>query len=192
MSLKEKKLKNSSLIKKALYFAAEKHDGQYRKGGRVPYIVHPVQVALGVSKYTNDEKIIAVAFLHDVIEDCPDVSISLLRKEFGGYIAQLVDEVSLLKKKQYATWKEKKLEYLEKIKHASKNALIIVAVDKMNNLQAYFNALKKEGKASMRDFRGTPDEYRWYYTEIENILVSRLGKHSVVKDYIKTWKLYKK
>ncbi len=191
MSLKEKKLKNISLTKKALCFAAEKHDGQYRKGGRVPYIVHPVQVAFGVSKYTDDEEVVAAALLHDVLEDCDNVSVGLLRKEFGNRVTQIVNEVSLLKNKKHTTWKEKKLSYLKKIKKASKSALVIIAVDKMQNLQAYFNALKKMGTAGMLDFKGTPDEYHWYYTEIENILVSRLGKHPAVKDYIKMWKLYK-
>ena len=119
-------------IKKALYFATEKHDGQYRKGsGRVPYIAHPVQVAFIVSTYTKDAEVIAAAFLHDVIEDCPNVSVNLLRKEFGNKIAQLVDEVSLVANKKFATWKERKEIYLKKIKDASKEALIIVAVDKV-------------------------------------------------------------
>ena len=108
--------KEHSSIKRALYFAAQKHDGQYRKGGRVPYIVHPVLVALSLSEYTDDERIITAALLHDVLEDCPDVSLTHLQEEFGQHIAQLVDEVSLVKEEEYATWKEKKMAYLEKIK----------------------------------------------------------------------------
>jgi len=181
----------SPLIKKALYFSAEKHDGQYRKGsGRVPYIVHPVQVAFGVATYTNNEEIIAAAFLHDVIEDCPKVSTNLLQKEFGNQIAQLVDEVSFVKDKQYATWKEKKQAYLEKIKHVSKDALVIIAVDKVNNLRSYFDTLKEKNNSLIKNFGGTPDEYFWYYGEISNILTSELGNHPSVKDYIKTLQLY--
>ena len=182
----------SPIIKKALYFAAERHDGQYRKGGRVPYIVHPVQVALGVCAYTDDEEIIAAAFLHDVLEDCADVSIGLLQKEFNDRIAQMVSEVSLVEGEKYATWKEKKEAYLTKIKKASKGALIIVAVDKMNNLRAYFDALRERGDAVARYFGGTPDEYRWYYTEIGTILMSTLGEHPVVKNYIAIWQSYQK
>jgi len=80
-------------IKKALYFACEKHDGQYRKGGRIPYIAHPVLVVFGVQKYTSDEDVIATALLHDVLEDCPDVSIDILQKEFGDRITNLVKEM---------------------------------------------------------------------------------------------------
>lgn len=181
----------SSLIKKAVYFAAQRHDGQYRKGTLVPYFAHPFLVAINVSKYTKNQEVVAAALLHDTIEDCPDVSIPILKKEFGNNIAQLVNCVTFLVKKQYSTWKEKKLDYLEKIKHTSKNALIIIAADKMNNMEAYFTALKKEGKNKMKGFGGTPDEYHWYYAEIEKILISKLGKCPIVKDYIKIRKLYK-
>lgn len=181
------------LIKKALCFAAEKHDGQYRKGGRVPYIVHPVQVAFGVSTYTNNEEVIAAAFLHDVLEDCSNVSVDLLREEFGNKVTQIVYEMSLDKYVEYKNWKEKKKLYLAKINEASEEALVIVAVDKMSNLRAYFDALRNKGANEIaRYFGGTPNEYRWYYEEIGNILVSTLGEHPVAKDYMEAWRSHQK
>ena len=36
--------KNLDLIKKAYFYAKEKHEGQFRKSGD-PYIQHPVEVA---------------------------------------------------------------------------------------------------------------------------------------------------
>lgn len=181
------------LIKKAIYFAAEKHDKQYRKGTRVPYITHPMYVAFEIQKYTKNKQVIVATILHDVLEDCPGVSLSLLQKEFGKDVAKLVNEVSFLKNKKYKNWKEKKQAYLEKIKHVSKDALIIIAVDKMHNMQAYFDALKKKDESALaRDFNGIPADYRWYYEEIGNILTSFLGKHAVVKDYLKIWRSYKK
>ena len=182
----------SPLVKKSLYFAAQKHDGQYRKGNHVPYITHPVQVAFSVSSYTNNEEIIAAAFIHDVLEDCDNVSLSFLKKEFGDKVAKLVNEVSFVKNKKYSTWKDKRKKQLLKIKRASKDALLIIAVDKMVNFQSYFDALKKKGAKIQRDFGGTPDEYRWFYTEIENILKFVLGNHPIAKDYTLLWKLYKK
>lgn len=175
----------TSRIKKALYFAAEKHDGQYRKGGRIPYIVHPVLVALNVMAYTNDEEIISAAILHDVLEDCPNVSFSILQNEFGHRTAQLVSEVSFLqdKKNVPVSWKERKEIYLAKIKNISIDALLIVASDKINNMQAYFGALQSNGDTIAHHFGGTPDEYYWYYTKIKDILDIKLGKHPIVRDY---------
>lgn len=182
----------SRFIKKALYFAAEKHDGQYRKGSRVPYIAHPVQVAFGVRAYTDDEGIIAAALLHDTLEDCPDVSVALLEKEFSDRVARIVNEISFIGDEKHVTWKEKKEAYLTKIKKASKEALVIVAVDKMCNFKAYFDALRKRDGVVARYFGGTPEQYRWYYTSIGNILTLALGEHPAAKDYTAAWQKYNK
>lgn len=170
----------SGTVKKALYFAAQKHHGQFRKGGSVPFIVHPFLVGYCVSEYSKDEDVIAAAFLHDVIEDC-GISMDFLEKEFNGRIAGMVDEVSLLGK--YKNWKEKKEAYLLKIKQASVEALIIVGVDKMNNMQAYFEFKKNRTQEVSSFFGGTHEEYRWYYKTVADILKSKLGEHPIVKDY---------
>lgn len=61
--------------RRALAFAMEKHDGQYRKIGhgdeRVPYINHPLlltchALALGL----EDDNLLSACLLHDVCEDC--------------------------------------------------------------------------------------------------------------------------
>ncbi len=61
--------------KKALAFAREKHNGQYRKPGhsdeRIPYIYHPLlltchALALGL----EDDDLLSACLLHDVCEDC--------------------------------------------------------------------------------------------------------------------------
>lgn len=181
----------SPLIKKALYFSAEKHDGQYRKGGNVPYIVHPVLIALGVREYTNEERVLVAALLHDVLEDCADVSVDMLRKEFGEDVSSLVCEVTHKHQNGGETWKEKKGTYVKKINDMSKNALLIIAVDKMCNMKAYFDAVSEGSNEAIKYFKGTPDEYRWYYNAIGDVLAEKLGAHPVVKDYQELLKLYK-
>lgn len=61
--------------KRALAFAREKHDGQYRKPGhsneRIPYIYHPLlltchALALGL----EEDDLLSACLLHDVCEDC--------------------------------------------------------------------------------------------------------------------------
>ena len=60
---------------KALAFAKEKHNGQFRKPGhgteRIPYIYHPLlltchALALGL----EDDDLLSACLLHDVCEDC--------------------------------------------------------------------------------------------------------------------------
>jgi len=55
---------------KALAFAREKHNGQFRKSGE-PYIVHPLMMACNaVSMGIKEDAIVATILLHDVCEDC--------------------------------------------------------------------------------------------------------------------------
>lgn len=83
------------LIKKAAKFAAKAHGdiGHRRKYTNEPYIVHPAQVAMMVSKFTDDVAMIAAAWLHDTVEDTP-VTIDDIRREFGDDVGDLVSDLS--------------------------------------------------------------------------------------------------
>ncbi len=178
----------SQLIKKALYFAAEHHNGQYRKGGQIPFIVHPILVSYNILKYTDDEEIISAGLLHDVLEDCPSVSEEDLEKNFGKRITSIVKEVSFLEKDkdQTLTWRENKTNYINKLKNISNDALLIITSDKMSNLEAYFTGVKEKNPAIETSFKGSVDDYIWYYKQIEKVLIESLGNnHNAVKDYVK-------
>ena len=58
------------MVEEARSFAEKAHEGQFRKGTKRPYIVHPLEVAKIVSTMTDDEEIISAALLHDTLEDC--------------------------------------------------------------------------------------------------------------------------
>ena len=57
------------MIRRAAKFAERAHEGMMRKGGRIPYIYHPMEVALIVAQMTEDQEVISAAYLHDVLED---------------------------------------------------------------------------------------------------------------------------
>ena len=49
------------MIQKAAEFAAYAHAGALRKGSKLPYIVHPREVAMIVAMMTEDPEVIAAA-----------------------------------------------------------------------------------------------------------------------------------
>ena len=49
------------MIDKAITFATKAHEGQFRKGTKLPYIVHPLEVGVIVSRMTQDKEVIAAA-----------------------------------------------------------------------------------------------------------------------------------
>ncbi len=62
----------STLVARALLFAARAHWGQRRKGNETPYVLHPIRVALSLARCGHcDPSVLAAALLHDVVEDTP-------------------------------------------------------------------------------------------------------------------------
>ena len=83
------------LVKRAKIYAREAHQriDQRRKYSNLPYHVHLDAVAELVSSVTDDEEMIAAAWLHDVVEDTP-ATLEDLEQEFGSDVAQLVKELT--------------------------------------------------------------------------------------------------
>lgn len=85
-----------TLVIRAYAFAAWKHRGQKRKGGRgEPYINHCIDVTerLWVTGGVRDINIITAAILHDTVEDT-DATRDEIAHEFGDTVARIVMEVT--------------------------------------------------------------------------------------------------
>src|SRR5574344_658310 len=84
-------------IKKAYFFAYDKHLGQKRLTGE-DYIVHPLSVAAILAEKMNaDCDTLCAALLHDVIEDC-NVSDNDIETNVGKEVAFLVEGVNKINK----------------------------------------------------------------------------------------------
>jgi (p)ppGpp synthase/HD superfamily hydrolase len=87
---------NEGLLNKAYVYAMQKHGHQRRASGD-PYFSHPLEVAAILTDMHMDEATIAVALLHDTIEDT-----TATRQEidelFGADLGKLVEGLTKLKK----------------------------------------------------------------------------------------------
>jgi (p)ppGpp synthase/HD superfamily hydrolase len=75
--------------------AADKHCGQKKQAEAVPYIAHPVRVALIVSCSFGccEQDVVAAALLHDVLEKT-DATSEWLRRKVGTTITGMVECLS--------------------------------------------------------------------------------------------------
>ena len=91
---------DKALIEDAFQLAKEAHAPQSRDSG-LPYILHPLAVALVVVKEMRQKgaAIVAAALLHDVVEDTPH-TIEEIRERFGDDVAFLVAAVTKPNKNQ--------------------------------------------------------------------------------------------
>lgn len=91
---------DKELVEEAFLLAKEAHKDQMRASG-IPYILHPLDVAIIVIKEMRQQgaAIIAAALLHDVVEDT-DYTIRDIHSNFGLDVAFLVDAVTKPNKEQ--------------------------------------------------------------------------------------------
>ena len=148
------------MIQQAARFAAEAHEGKMRKGSEIPYIVHPLETAVIVSRMTEDPELISAALLHDVLEDT-EVTFEELSELFGKRVADLVAAESEDKRK---TWKERKQATIERLASASRQEKLLCLADKLSNLRSTTADYLLKGEAVWLKFRmRDKKEHEWYY-----------------------------
>jgi (p)ppGpp synthase/HD superfamily hydrolase len=164
----------AAFVGRALAFALEKHAGQTRKGRPdIPYASHPLRVAGLVLEHGGDATQLAVALLHDVIEDC-GVGDAELARRFGTEVAQAVRALSDVLEgdtpRQKSPWRERKLRFVERLAGVDARARLVAACDKLDNLSALVADLETEGLATLERFTGKPRQIRWYHEEVARAL----------------------
>ena len=164
----------NSPVFKAIDIAVRAHNGQYRKGTRVPYICHPLNAARILAVHGYDEGLVAAAVLHDVLEDST-CSIQSLLEQFGSRIAGIV--LILSNCMDAPTWMEKKKQTIIRLASADNDALRVALSDKLSNLIDIENDCSLVGDAVWERFNGSRDELAWYYGELLNLFSSRFSEY---------------
>lgn len=111
-----------SIVSKALLFATEHHQHQHRKGTKIPYMAHLLNVCKLLAENECSDEILVAALLHDVVEDT-DVTIEEVEEKFGGHVADIVKgatELDKLEKKaieKESSWQERKTHTIHFLEH---------------------------------------------------------------------------
>ena len=170
------------MIKRAIAFATQAHEGQFRKGTTRPYIVHPLEVGEIVAAMTDDAEIISAAILHDTVEDC-GVTREELCERFSERVAHLVMQESEDKSK---TWMERKGATIEHLKAAPREVQMIGPADKLSNMRDIDRDYPECGDRLWNRFR-MRDKYwiGWYYKGILDSLQEAMQGIAAFEEYRK-------
>lgn len=158
------------MITKAFLFALYAHGEQTRKDG-LPYIVHPVEVAMELARNGADEALICAGFLHDTIEDA-FITAEQLEKAFGPEVAALVANDS---EDKTQSWEQRKQAALESLRTGSREHQMLLCADKLANLRSIRDGLRSDGEAVWQRFRRGRAQQAWLYRETVRALAPLHG-----------------
>ncbi len=165
----------SKKVNLALKTASKAHRYQARKGTDIPYISHPVAVAMIINEYTTDEDIIVAGVLHDILEDVkPSIYSEMdMRGDFGDKITDIVKDVSEDKVagEPEKPWIERKKGYLAHLNNlANVEPIIVSAADKIHNLADMLDEYERVGNELWQRFNASKDDELWFYKTFLEII----------------------
>lgn len=120
----------SALLEAAYRLAEELHHGPRRSGDTD--IDHPCEVALLLAQAGFEERVVAAALLHDVIEDT-ETSVEEIEAHFGSAIAGLVREMT--EDEAISSYRQRKAEHRGRVVE-DRRVAAIYAADKVANARS--------------------------------------------------------
>jgi (p)ppGpp synthase/HD superfamily hydrolase len=164
----------SDRLNHALAFAAKHHDQQVRKGTRLPYLTHPANVALILSRYGRDEDTVVAGILHDVVEDAvrhaytQEMLEDRIGEKFGAGVLETVLAVTHRRVDDDGvelSTEEKRDDYLLRLAGAGERARWVCAADKLHNAGSLLTDLRRTVDVDAvwsRFSLGREGTIRWY------------------------------
>jgi GTP pyrophosphokinase len=163
-------------LSNAVALAIQAHEGQVRKGTKIPYIAHPMAVSAIALEFGATEDQAVAALLHDAIEDGGNKYANIIKAQFGEHIHNLVQgctDGTPNQQGQKAPWLERKTAYLRHLEEASDEVLLVSCSDKLHNARAIVSDLINEGPSVFERFSSTPEQTLWYYRQLANVFTNR-------------------
>jgi GTP pyrophosphokinase len=124
------------VLSRAYRMSAQAHQGQKRMSGD-DFVSHSVAVATILAEQQMDTTTIAAALLHDVVEDS-NVTLDLLRRDFGNEVADLVDGLTKIKALNFRSTAEEQAEnYRKLLMSVARDARVIIIklADRLHNMR---------------------------------------------------------
>ena len=148
---------------------------QTRKASEVPYLGHLLSVAGLVIEADGTETQAIAALLHDAAEDQGgERTLTEIDEKFGAGVASIVAECSDTFETPKPPWRERKERYIDHLRVASEDAVLVSLADKLDNARAIlrdFRALENEvwQRFSVQD----PQLHLWYYRSLLEVFGQR-------------------
>jgi (p)ppGpp synthase/HD superfamily hydrolase len=174
----------SDAINHAFAFAAKHHDQQVRKGTKPPYLTHPANVAVILTRYSRDEATVVAGILHNVVEDCirdgftREMLEQRIGDKFGSEVLDTLLAVTYRRQDEDGvelSAAEKKDDYLSRLACRRERARWVCAAHELHNAGSILADLDRTAESATiwSRFSGgrgaTVDWYRAVYQRLDEV-----------------------
>ena len=139
----------------------------------MPYIAHPIGVAMILQQMGCSEEVVSAGLLHDTVEDT-DVRIEEIRALFGQEVAEIVAGCTELPKSNNH-WEERKTHMIESLRDASIEIKLVAAADKYHNLSHTLASIKSTGPKIWDQFGQGKEKQAWYYRSVFDSIMNNVS-----------------
>ena len=165
---------------KILHFIFIAFQGMKRKKENIDLVFHSVMVGNMLKNINSSEVIVNTGYLHDIIEDTSYTYEDIANK-FGK---QLADNVSKLSEdKTITNYKERKQEFINRLKNYDSDLLLVELADKLQNLVSDYELFSKQGKESLPTEGKNYSQIKWFYTSLKDLFNEKLNNNALLERY---------
>lgn len=169
-----------TLEEEAVHFLFKVFNNKKRFKEDIALAFHSVSVAVMLLENGCSKEIVLSGLLHDTLEDS-DCSYDELKMKFGKNIA---DNVMMLSEDvSISDFKQRKIEFINRIYNIPLDLIIIEIADKLQNLLSDYDLFKKEGKKALATLSTTYEMNKWYYNEMLKLFESRVTNSKLLDRY---------
>jgi (p)ppGpp synthase/HD superfamily hydrolase len=148
----------------ALVYASRLHSNQTRKTSNIPYIAHLLAVTALVLEAGGTEDEAIAALLHDAVEDQGGRQVlEEIRALFGEKVALIVDGCTDAYQLPKPPWRERKEQFIEKLRRAPPEVYLVSLADKLHNARTILIDLRVMGEKTWEKFNGGKQGSLWYF-----------------------------
>lgn len=186
MNMKDECLCLTRRFDLAMQFASGLHHGQARKGTTIPYISHLLAVCALVLEAGGGEDQAVAALLHDAVEDRGGLAtLSTIRQLFGDRVANTVASCSdstATNPNEKLPWRLRKEQYLEHLRTAGRDALLVSTADKLHNARTILSDYRRLGDNLWSRFSAPKEDQFWFYGAMVETLQKTAAPKPLVEE----------
>lgn len=172
---------------RAIKFVIKAFENKKRIKENIDLSFHSISVGFMLKNIGCSEDIVISGLLHDIIEDT-DYNYNDILNTFDKNIA---DNVLILSEKQHINdFRERKLEFINRLSNADNEIILIEVADKLHNLLSDYDLWKEKGNDALATLSTTYEMNKWYYLEMQKLFNAKLNNNDLLERYNTICNLY--